>query len=700
MPIKRRSTDMTPNLSTGGSFEGFKPSRIAAALMMAIGGGHAWATPVQGAGTNNITLHTGLVTSTSMETTGLVTNITTTTVRGNTGFNSFGHFNVDGGNTVNLHVPAGKANLVNLVHDSRVVINGNLNGLKDGSIGGNVIFADPHGLVVGAAGVINVGSLTVTTPSAAQMSQLAAVIGNGSDAEGEALAGALMAGNYNSGDGEVRIDGTVNSAGSVNLFAASAVVIDGAHVSAGAQVFQATVNTIGLVDATTAVRQDGSIVIVGSKDVTIAGELSALMADGGGGGVLVNAPDLTVASTGKINTRALAGSQEASGNISLQANSDLSFSAVNADGSKIDDVNQLEAAIQRQSKANLGASHSVAKIDIKAGALLDAGHDDASKAGNIRVEALAVDKQLGGYAQAHSSVDIAGSLIGKDITARSVTQVSIDSGLLGEFFSVTELGSMIDKVKLLNSGWTDERAAEHVYTLLVGALDSSYDHIVDAPPSNFSEFITMLPYATFAVAEGTSRVTVGRTANIQASGDVHLAAETTRAVDTANFSLPVITSKLPFNAGIAYGRLAGETKVEILDDATIKSQDLSLLAHSQDSLKVEGTAATTRDAQGSNATTLSAAFSMAHTDLKTIASVAGDAKLGDVSGDVSVTALTEQSLSNTASSRSVGQGAMGGPAVGLALFNSDTRASFNADLSANSLSVNAANIVSGTVQQR
>ncbi len=691
MPVNSRSNAVVQPLEKVDSFEAFRPNRITAALLMAIGGIPAWAAA--DAGTNNITLHAGMPTSTSMVTNGTVTDITTSTVRGNTGFNSFGHFNVNAGNTVNLHVPAGKANLVNLVHDSRTVINGTLNGLKDGSIGGNIIFADPHGLVVGASGVVNVGSLTVTTPSTAQMSQLAATMTNGSDAEGTALAADLMAGKYNAGAGDISIQGRVNSAGSVNLFAASAMVASNGQVNAGAQVFQATVNTNGLVDATAAVRQDGSILIVGKDDVTISGELRALMANGGGGDVQVNAPEFTIESTGKINTRALAGSQEKSGNISLQANSDLSFSAVNADGSTIRDVAQLEAAIKRQSKPNLGSSHSVAKIDIKAGAVLDAGHADAGKAGNIRIEALAVDRQLGGYAQAHSSVDIAGSLIGKDISARSVTQVSVDSGLLSEFFSASELKSIIAKVKLLNAGWTDERAAEHVYTLLVDAIDSSHDKGT-VPPSNYSEFITLLPYATFAVAEGTSRVTVASTANIQASGDLHLGAETTRNVDTANFSLPVITSKLPFNAGIAYGRLAGETKVEILDDATIESQDLSLLAHSQDSLKVEGTAATTRDGGGSNATTLSAAFSMAHTDLKTIASVARNANLDEVDGDVSVTALTEQSLSNSASSKSVGQGAMGGPAVALTLFNSDTRSRFDADLGAHSLSVNAANVVS------
>ena len=193
MSVKRRSNTIAHPLNKGASFHEFRPNRIAAALLMAVGGVPAWAAP--GAG-NNITLHTGMPTATSMSTSGAVTDVTTATVRGNTGFNSFGNFEVNAGNTVNLHVPAGKANLVNLVHDTKVVINGNLNGLKDGTIGGNIIFADPHGMVVGASGVVNVGSLTVTTPSGSQMSQLAATMTNGSDAEATAMAADLMAGKY------------------------------------------------------------------------------------------------------------------------------------------------------------------------------------------------------------------------------------------------------------------------------------------------------------------------------------------------------------------------------------------------------------------------------------------------------------------------------------------------------------------------
>src|SRR5690606_23656682 len=141
-----------------------------------------------------------------------------------------------------------------------------------------------------------------TTPNATQMSQLAATFTSGTDTAADTAVSDLMAGRYNAGSGDVIIQGQVNSARSVNLFAASAAVEAGASIEAGAQIFQATVNTDALVDATAAVRGDGSITIVGQSDVEIAGELRALMANGGGGSVLVNAPDSRIASTGVIDT--------------------------------------------------------------------------------------------------------------------------------------------------------------------------------------------------------------------------------------------------------------------------------------------------------------------------------------------------------------------------------------------------------------
>ncbi|WXL26197.1 leukotoxin LktA family filamentous adhesin [Ectopseudomonas mendocina] len=701
MSVKSRSKAVAPSSQKkGASFEDFRPSQIATALAVALGSAPVWAVD---AGVTNISLSTQGSTGTNIATSGAVTNITTTTVKGSTGFNSFGTFEVGQGNTVNLHVPSNANNLVNLVHDSKTVINGTLNGLKDGKIGGNIIFADPHGMVVGASGVVNVGTLTVTTPSNTQMQEMAAVINRSNNAaEADKLAADIMAGKYIGGTGEVKIEGKVNSAGSVNLFAANAIITDTAAVNAGAKIFNATVNTAGLVDATAAVRQDGIITIVGKSSAYINGDLQALMADGAGGDVVVSAPDLEVDWSGKIITRA-DDVTKTSGNIDLQAYTDQSFVAAKADGSKIDNVADLKAEITRQS----ASKNNVAKIKISSNAELNAGHSVASSAGNITLEARAVEKQSGGYARADASIEIAGILTGKNITAHSEAIASIESGLLKSLFSDVELTAIIDKVKAADSTLDDASAAQYVYAQLVDALATVKSIPSTTSLADFSEFISILPYATFAVADASSRVTVASTANIAASADLMLAADATRHVDTANFSLPIITSKLPFNAGIAYGRLSGETKVEVVDAARLTSEDLSVQAHSQNTLKIEGTASTTRDGTGvtfdpdtkkytapSNSTTWSAAFSMAHTDLTTIASVARNANLAGVKGDVTVNAITEQLLSNKASSKSTGQGAVGGPGVALALYNSDTFALFNADLiNANSLSVNAVNMV-------
>ncbi|HYD50582.1 MAG TPA: leukotoxin LktA family filamentous adhesin, partial [Terriglobales bacterium] len=104
-------------------------------------------------------------TETSLAIDGHVTDVTTETVQGNNAFNSFHRFDVDRGNVVNLHLPGGSTNLINVVRSERTDIHGVLNSIQDGHIGGNVYFANPHGIVVGAGGIVNVGSLVLTTPS-------------------------------------------------------------------------------------------------------------------------------------------------------------------------------------------------------------------------------------------------------------------------------------------------------------------------------------------------------------------------------------------------------------------------------------------------------------------------------------------------------------------------------------------------------
>ena len=97
-------------------------------------------------------------------------NIYAQDVKGDVGWNSFTHFNVDAGKIANLHFckdANGDAlnTLVNTV-TNQININGTVNAIKkDGTVGGNLYFLSPGGMVVGSTGVINAGSLTVMAPT-------------------------------------------------------------------------------------------------------------------------------------------------------------------------------------------------------------------------------------------------------------------------------------------------------------------------------------------------------------------------------------------------------------------------------------------------------------------------------------------------------------------------------------------------------
>lgn len=104
-------------------------------------------------------------TNTTLNTNGITTNISTSTVRGENAYNSFIKFNVNTGQVVNLNVPDSCTGLINLIHNEATTINGVLNSVKSGQIGGNIFLVNPHGITVGSQGVVNVGSLTTVTPT-------------------------------------------------------------------------------------------------------------------------------------------------------------------------------------------------------------------------------------------------------------------------------------------------------------------------------------------------------------------------------------------------------------------------------------------------------------------------------------------------------------------------------------------------------
>src|SRR3954463_11719243 len=249
---------------------------IAAALLLALNGGAAFA----GGPAPNVIVPDGR-TLTNLQVNGATTNISTSTLRGANAFNSFSHFNVGQGNTVNLQVPGAATNLINIVRDSQTTVNGVLNGYKNGQIGGRVFFADPYGFVVGATGVVNVGSLSVLTPTRAFLDQLI----NPSGIIDMQAAQQLISGDVPlSVNGVIKIDGKINALDAVSLrgwdVATSGTITVGPAAALQMAAFNGSVNAQGLEQGADIVARDGVIEIVAAGDAAITGTLAADGASG------------------------------------------------------------------------------------------------------------------------------------------------------------------------------------------------------------------------------------------------------------------------------------------------------------------------------------------------------------------------------------------------------------------------------------
>ena len=103
-----------------------------------------------------------------------VYNVDATSVSGNTGFRQYDKFELYNSDIVNLLFRKGDkdfSNFVNLVNN-QVIINSLVNTMRGNNFfNGHAIFVSPKGIVIGASGVLNVGSLSLLTPSQSQFDE-------------------------------------------------------------------------------------------------------------------------------------------------------------------------------------------------------------------------------------------------------------------------------------------------------------------------------------------------------------------------------------------------------------------------------------------------------------------------------------------------------------------------------------------------
>ncbi|WP_302173380.1 leukotoxin LktA family filamentous adhesin [uncultured Hydrogenophaga sp.] len=241
-------------------------------------------------------------TQTTVQVQGTVTDISTTTVHGNAAFNSFQRFNVDAGQTVNMHLPGQTSHLLNLVHGERSYINGLVSSYQNGQIGGHVYFLNPQGVIVGRQGVLQVGSLTITTPTTDFMNRLISPLGViDPAATAQVLAGQVPL----SSSGLVRVQGRILATQAATLAGSQVDIAAGAQVLAGgaARVAFGQLVNLDQVGMATEVSQEGGVIrLLASGDINVAGRVSA---DGAGsqahgGDVLVMADQKSTLQAGAL----------------------------------------------------------------------------------------------------------------------------------------------------------------------------------------------------------------------------------------------------------------------------------------------------------------------------------------------------------------------------------------------------------------
>ncbi|HVY08199.1 MAG TPA: leukotoxin LktA family filamentous adhesin [Burkholderiales bacterium] len=317
-------------------------------------------------------------TRTTLNINGRVTDVSTATIVGNNAFNSFSKFDVYSGNTVNLQVPAGASNLLNLVSSASASrIDGMLNAVKNGQIGGNVFLANPEGIIVGSGGVINAGSLTLLTPTHA-------FIDNFFDAPGAPNAAAttsLLTGTVPINDkGLILIKGRINTAGDATLQGGdiinSGAILTGA-VFRGAQAdFSDIVNVNDVTTGNRIAVQNGKIRILAANDIENSGTLSA---DGAGG---LNANDIEIRAGHDVNlvqgglvSASGHGERSSGGNVVIWAENQLTTgagSAVRADGGEISgDGGFIDLSARKTLVLSGGALSATAPHGVAGSILLD-----------------------------------------------------------------------------------------------------------------------------------------------------------------------------------------------------------------------------------------------------------------------------------------------------------------------------------------
>mgnify|MGYP004609912877 CR=1 FL=1 len=392
-------------------------------------------------------------------------------VHGDVGLNRFQEFKVGNQELANLYFQQTKDSavlntLVNTVA-SRIDINGTVNAIRDNKVGGNLYFLSKDGMVVGANGVVNAGSLTVL-----------AAENKFKDAEAASEALKKQAWELSS-KGTIDVSGTLNTATGIDLRAAYINVAKGNGSSFAPQLrtgmlFYTTVNTAGLVS-------DAAV-----KD----GRLTATVDSSG---------NVVIADPNDKDNAALKGD----GSIRLQA------SATKKNAAHLDSVT-LQNAVE-------------AKVNIAEGAKLDAAGDVLVSADATHDSDRYVVEILDIAAFAKADVQVDGELKGRNVTVTANAVNSLDSKNLKSIYdgldrSAEEITNAMGYKITVNDALADAIGSTLEDRGVFGKGGKYFDTV-----NNVIEQL----YMPFGFADAEATISVGSAGKLTASENINVAANST-----------------------------------------------------------------------------------------------------------------------------------------------------------------------------
>ncbi len=639
-------------------------------------------------------------TQTQMTVNGRRTDIRTRTISGGNAFNSFSHFQTGQGTTVNLHLPGQAKNLINVVRDSPTVINGTLNGYQNGKIGGNIYFATPNGFVVGKSGVVNVGALTVTTPSRAFTESL---IGPGGQINDANMA-RLMSGSFPvSPDGNISIMGRINALSGVKLVGQSIHIHGPSRKSATVrqtQTFAATVNSSGLEMGGAIEVTDGGIEIVAAGKARIGGRLKAsrktaakaprievrarddILIEGtagivvesqalnyDGGDIIVFSDNNLVVEDG-AHFSAAAGATGDGGFIELSGLKTVSIGSaevlLNAPGGEAGTLLIDPEEIEIVNTVNLSPGSHVTLQATRSITVTSTGAIDtrvrtlgvtSGNSGNIKLEAPSILIEQGGRLLAH--VDNAAYTAGDIslIASQSDTQVTgkatADASIIVDG---TLRGANIEIKTLAKAESSYNNSAAGIALLGATAVASGVLGLNGG----------------YNAADANSVIRLTGNADIAATGDVTINA---RGQQEATAPVIAINGLTPIEASVMYGDVDGTTTATIENGATISvGGDLSVIATNDAELSAKALTIAIDDTKADGA----AAYGEA--DISTSASIQSGADITMTNeGNVVVFARNENDFKVSATVQALGS-AKAGLAIAISETNTSATAHLGADL--------------------